>query len=136
MYQSNKLIRVLLNDLLFFENYFSFKDSNFILNDTKLTKPKRSFLKRDMESLIQHFKLHTEGYTIPSGESYRVIEAPKGEFSVGFTSNNTTKPSRIRIKAPGFLHLQGLNPIATDHNLADLVTIIGTLDLVLGEIDK
>jgi NADH:ubiquinone oxidoreductase subunit D len=89
-----------------------------------------------MESLIQHFKFYTEGYFIPINESYRVVEAPKGEFAIGLTSNGTSKPYRCRIKAPGFLHLQGLNFMTKNYLLSDLVTIIGTMDLVFGEIDK
>ena len=136
MRQSNYLIRFFLKDLLFFENNNFLLDSKYIVNDAKFVKPKRSFLKRDMESLIQHFKLHTEGYFIPLNESYRVIEAPKGEFGIGLTSDNSSKPYRCRIKAPGLLHLQGLDFMSRNLLLSDLVTIIGTLDLVFGEIDK
>ena len=89
-----------------------------------------------MEALIHHFKLFTEGYVIRDGEAYAVVEAPKGEFGVYVKSNNTNKPYRCRIKAPGFLHLQGLNFMSQGHMLADVVTIIGTQDIVFGEVDR
>jgi NADH:ubiquinone oxidoreductase subunit D len=93
-------------------------------------------MKYSMEALIHHFKLFTEGYVIRDGEAYAVVEAPKGEFGVYVKSNNTNKPYRCRIKAPGFLHLQGLNFMSQGHMLADVVTIIGTQDIVFGEVDR
>jgi len=89
-----------------------------------------------MESLIHHFKLYTEGFSVPKGDVYSVVEAPKGEFGVYLVSNNTNRPYRCRIKAPGFLHLQGLDFMSKGLLLADLVTIIGTQDIVFGEIDR
>ncbi len=89
-----------------------------------------------MESLIHHFKFYTEGISLRKEEVYVVIEAPKGEFGVNLMSNNTSKPYRCHIKAPGFLHLQGLNFMSKGSFLADLVAIIGTQDLVFGEIDR
>ena len=89
-----------------------------------------------MESLIQHFKLYTEGFFLSKNESYRVVEAPKGEFAISFISNDSLKPYSCRIKAPGFLHLQGIDFLSKNMLLSDLVVVIGTLDLVLGEIDK
>ena len=136
MRQSNYLIRLFLKDLLLFEKNTDILESKFILNNNNIIKPSRGFFKRDMESLIQHFKFHTEGYFIDPNESYRVVEAPKGEFAIGFVSNGTSKPYRCRIKAPGFLHLQALNFMSNGYLLSDLVTIIGTMDLVFGEIDK
>jgi len=136
MRQSNYLIRLCINDVLLFEKSNNLVDNRFMLENTKFVKPFRGFLKRDMESLIQHFKLHTEGYFIEKNESYRVVEAPKGEFGIGLTADGTSKPYRCRIKAPGFLHLQGLNLMTKNYLLSDLVTIIGTMDLVFGEIDK
>jgi len=136
MQQSNYLILLILEDLKYFEvNYSSF-DSKSMITHSKLVKPKRSFLKKDMESLIQHFKILTEGFTVNIGESYRVVEAPKGEFAIGFTADNSSRPYRCRIKAPGLLHLQGLELLCKNLLLSDLVTVIGTLDLVFGEIDK
>jgi len=93
-------------------------------------------MKFSMESLIHHFKLYTEGFSVPKGDVYSVVEAPKGEFGVYLVSNNTNRPYRCRIKAPGFLHLQGLDFMSKGLLLADLVTIIGTQDIVFGEIDR
>jgi NADH dehydrogenase I D subunit len=106
------------------------------VNDFKIMPPARSIMKYSMEALIHHFKLYTEGYCIPTGEAYFVVEAPKGEFGIYIKSNNTNKPYRCRIKAPGFLHLQGLDFMSKGHMLADVVTIIGTQDIVFGEIDR
>lgn len=93
-------------------------------------------MKYSMESLIHHFKLYTEGFNVPLEKIYSVVEAPKGEFGVFLFSNNSNRPLRCRIKAPGFLHLQGLNFMSKNLYLADLVTVIGTQDLVFGEIDR
>jgi len=106
------------------------------VNDFKIMPPARSLMKYSMEALIHHFKLYTEGYYIPIGEGYAVVEAPKGEFGVYLKSNNSNKPQRCRIKAPGFLHLQGLDFMSKGHMLADVVTIIGTQDIVFGEVDR
>jgi len=89
-----------------------------------------------MEALIHHFKLVSEGLRVNTGEIYSVVEAPKGEFGVYIKSNGTNRPYRCRIKAPGFLHLQGLNMMCKGHLLADVVTIIGTQDIVFGEVDR
>jgi len=105
-------------------------------DDKKYTPPSRAFMKHSMESLIHHFKLYSEGFVVNTDESYRFIEAPKGEFGVYLLSNDTNKPSRCRIKAPGFLHLQGLDFMAKGHLIADVVTIIGTQDIVFGEVDR
>ena len=106
------------------------------VDDYKISPPTRGIMKYSMEALIHHFKLYTEGYYVATGETYAVVEAPKGEFGVYIKSNNTNKPYRCRIKAPGFLHLQGLNFMAKGHMLADVVTIIGTQDIVFGEVDR
>jgi NADH:ubiquinone oxidoreductase subunit D len=89
-----------------------------------------------MESLIHHFKFYTEGTSIISGETYTAVEAPKGEFGIFLASNGTNKPYRCKIKAPGFAHLQGLNFMSKGHMIADVVTIIGTQDIVFGEVDR
>jgi len=89
-----------------------------------------------MEHLIHHFKYYSEGFNIQQNETYISVEAPKGEFSIGLVSDNTNRPYRCRIKAPGFLHLASLNHMTRGHLLADLVTIIGTQDIVFGEIDR
>jgi len=106
------------------------------INDNKLVPPSRSFMKYSMEALIHHFKIYSEGYNILKGESYGIVEAPKGEFGVLLVSNDTSKPYRCRIKAPGFLHLQGLEFMTKGLLLADLVTVIGTQDIVFGEVDR
>jgi NADH dehydrogenase (ubiquinone) Fe-S protein 2 len=102
----------------------------------KVSTPSRSQFKVDMESLIHHFKLYTEGYYLPAGEVYVGVEAPKGEFGVFLASTGINKPYRCKIKAPGFLHLQGINFMSHNHLLADVVTIIGTQDIVFGEVDR
>jgi NADH:ubiquinone oxidoreductase subunit D len=89
-----------------------------------------------MEALIHHFKLYTEGFIVPKNEIYCAVEAPKGEFGVYLVSNNTNKPYRCHIRAPGFAHLQSLNYMCSNLLIADLVTIIGTQDIVFGEIDR
>ena len=105
-------------------------------DDNKLTPPSRSEIKQSMESLIHHFKLYTQGFVVPFNETYMSCEAPKGEFGVYLISNNTNRPYRCKIKAPGFAHLQALNHMAKDHLIADVVTIIGTQDIVFGEVDR
>ena len=89
-----------------------------------------------MESIIHHFKLYTEGFLVLAGETYVAIEAPKGEFGVFLVSNGTNKPYRCKVRAPGFFHLQGLDFMSKGHMLADVVTIIGTQDIVFGEVDR
>jgi len=106
------------------------------IDDFKITPPSRAQMKFNMEALIHHFKLFTEGFRIPPGDSYVTVEAPKGEFGVFITSDGTNRPYRCRIKAPGFLHLQGLDFMSRGHLIADLVTIIGTQDIVFGEVDR
>jgi len=102
----------------------------------KYSSSTRKELKSSMEATIHHFKFFTEGFVVPSGETYSVSEAPKGEFGVYLISNNTDKPYRCKIKAPGFGHLQALNDMSSGHMIADVVTIIGTQDIVFGEIDR
>jgi NADH dehydrogenase I D subunit len=109
---------------------------NVRVDDKKITPPSRALMKYSMESLIHHFKLYTEGYNVPSGESYFSVEAPKGELGVYVRSIGSNKPYRCRVKAPGFLHLQALDMMAKGHMLADVVTIIGTQDIVFGEVDR
>ena len=106
------------------------------IDDKKVTPPSRAFIKFSMESLIHHFKLYSEGFSVPVGETYVSVEAPKGEFGVYVQADGTSRPARCRIRAPGFYHLQGLDFIAKNHMLADLVTIIGTQDIVFGEVDR
>jgi len=106
------------------------------INDFKLTPPSRNQLKNSMEGLIHHFKYYTQGFNVPKGETYTTIEAPKGEFGVYLVSNGSNKPYRCKIKAPGFVHLQALEAMSKYHMIADVVTIIGTQDIVFGEVDR
>ena len=106
------------------------------VDDRKITPPARSQMKQSMESLIHHFKLYTEGFSVPPGETYTAVEAPKGEFGVYLVSNGSNRPYRCKIRAPGFAHLQGLDFMCKNHMLADVVTIIGTQDIVFGEVDR
>jgi NADH dehydrogenase (ubiquinone) Fe-S protein 2 len=104
--------------------------------NSKISMPTRTMTKNSMETLINHFKLFSEGLQVPTGEVYTAIEAPKGEFGIFLVTNGTQKPYRCKIKAPGFLHLQGLDFMSKNHLLADVVTIIGTQDIVFGEVDR
>lgn len=106
------------------------------VDDAKITPPSRAAMKQSMESLIHHFKLFTEGVVVPAGVTYSSIEAPKGEFGVYIVSNGTSRPYRCHIRAPGFAHLQGLDFMSRGHLVADVVTIIGTQDIVFGEVDR
>jgi len=102
----------------------------------KVAPPARVEMKSNMEELIHHFKLFTEGFHVPEGECYSAIEHPKGEFGIYLVSDGANKPYRLKIRAPGYAHLQGLNEMARGHMIADVVTIIGTMDIVFGEIDR
>jgi NADH-quinone oxidoreductase subunit D len=105
-------------------------------NDYKVTPPPRAEMKNSMEALIHHFKLFTEGYHVPAGETYTAVEAPKGEFGVYLVADGTNRPYRCHIRAPGFAHLQALDFMSKGHMLADVVANIGSLDIVFGEIDR
>jgi len=105
-------------------------------DDHKVTPPNREDMKDDMESLIHHFKLFTEGYCLPEGESYTAVEAPKGEFGVYLVSDGANKPYRVKIRAPGFAHLAAMDEMSKGHMLSDVVTIIGSQDVVFGEVDR
>ena len=107
-----------------------------ILTRGKVTPPKRGEMKRSMEALIHHFKLYTEGFHVPKGEVYCAVEAPKGEFGVYLVADGTNRPYRAKLRAPGFLHLQAMDHISKGHQLADIAAIIGTMDVVFGEIDR
>jgi NADH-quinone oxidoreductase subunit D len=102
----------------------------------KMTPPTRGEMKTSMEALIHHFKLYTEGFHVPAGEVYAAVEAPKGEFGVYLVADGTNRPYRAKLRAPGFLHLQAMDHIAKGHQLADVAAIIGTMDVVFGEIDR
>ena len=127
MRQSLKIIKQVLEQIT---------GGDFIINDSRLRPPNRTEMKHSMESLINHFKIFTEGIRVPAGEIYSTVEAPKGEFGVYLISDGTNKPYRCKIRAPGFAHLQGLDFMTKGHMLADLVACIATLDIVFGEIDR
>jgi NADH-quinone oxidoreductase subunit D len=127
MRQSNLIIRQCLEKL---------PDGPVRIQDNKVSPPRRGEMKRSMESLIHHFKLYTEGFHVPAGETYTAIEAPKGEFGVYLVSDGTNKPHRCKIRAPGFAHLQGIDFMSRGHMLADAVAILAAIDPVFGEIDR
>ncbi len=106
------------------------------LDNNKVTPPRRGEMKRSMESLIHHFKLFTEGFHVPAGETYTVVEAPKGEFGVYLVADGTNKPYRCKIRPPGYVHLSAMDMMAKGHMLADVPAIIGSIDIVFGEIDR
>ena len=105
-------------------------------SDGKVVPPTRAEMKRSMEALIHHFKLYTEGYKVPAGEVYAAVEAPKGEFGVYLVSDGSNKPYRCKIRAPGFAHLQAMDHICRGHMLADVSAVLGSLDIVFGEVDR
>ena len=107
-----------------------------IIDDHKLVPPQRETMKDDMESQIHHFKLFTEGYCVPEGEVYAAVEHPKGEFGIYLVSDGANKPYRLKVRAPGFVHLSALDEMVQGHMLADVVAMIGTQDIVFGEIDR
>jgi NADH-quinone oxidoreductase subunit D len=107
-----------------------------MLDDHKVAPPPRAEMKGDMEALIHHFKLFTEGYCVPPGEAYAMVEAPNGEFGCYIVSDGANKPYRLKIRPPAFVHLGSLGEMVQGHMLADVVAIIGTLDIVFGEVDR
>ncbi len=106
------------------------------VDDHKISPPERSDMKQSMEAMIHHFKLYTEGYNVPAGETYTAVEAPKGEFGIYLVSDGSNRPYRCHIRAPGFAHLQALEEMSKGHMLADVVANIGTMDIVFGEVDR
>ena len=127
MYESIKIMKQAIENM---------PDGDIKSNDYKVCPPPRAEMKSSMEAMIHHFKLYTEGYHVPAGETYTAVEAPKGEFGVYLVSDGTNKPYRCRIRAPGFAHLQAFDFMSKGHQLADAVSIIGSLDVVFGEIDR
>ena len=111
-------------------------NGDFISSNNKIAPPDRDDMKENMESLIDHFKLFSEGYCLPVGETYKCVEAPKGEIGIYMISDGANKPYRLKIRAPGFPHLASQDEMARGHMLSDVVTIIGTQDIVFGEIDR
>ncbi|HVY12066.1 MAG TPA: NADH-quinone oxidoreductase subunit D, partial [Alphaproteobacteria bacterium] len=127
MRESNKIIRQCLQQL---------PAGPIKVNDRKVAPPPRAEMKSSMEALIHHFKLYTEGYHVPAGETYAAVEAPKGEFGVYVVADGTNRPYRCKIRAPGFPHLQATDMMCKGYMLADTVAIIGSMDIVFGEIDR
>ena len=129
MRQSNRIIKQCIS-------WLRKNPGPVMLDEQKVAPPKRENMKGDMESLIHHFKLFTEGYCVPEGEAYAAVEHPKGEFGVYLISDGSNKPYRMKIRAPGFTHIASLDEMARGHMLADVVAIIGTQDIVFGEVDR
>ncbi|HYN79476.1 MAG TPA: NADH-quinone oxidoreductase subunit D, partial [Lamprocystis sp. (in: g-proteobacteria)] len=129
MRQSNRIIRQCVE-------WLRTHPGPVAIDDRKVMPPNREAMKEDMEALIHHFKLFTEGYCTPPGEVYAAVEAPKGEFGCYIISDGANKPYRLKVRAPGFPHLAAMDEMAKGHMLADVVAIIGTLDIVFGEIDR
>jgi NADH-quinone oxidoreductase subunit D len=129
MRQSNRIIRQCIEWL---RNH----PGPVMTDNHKVAPPSRVDMKSNMEELIHHFKLFTEGMHVPEGEAYAAVEHPKGEFGIYLVSDGANKPYRLKIRAPGFVHLQALDEMARGHMIADVVTIIGTQDIVFGEIDR
>ena len=127
MYQSINIIRQCIDKI---------PEGAIKTSDRKISPPPRHGMKTSMEEMIHHFKLYTEGYDVPKGEIYSSVEAPKGEFGVHLVSNGSNKPYRCRLRAPSFAHLQALDFMSRGHMLADVVAIMGNLDIVFGEIDR
>jgi len=127
MYESVKIIEQCLDMM---------PEGPVMSGDHKVTPPRRADMKQDMEALIQHFKLYTEGFKVPAGEIYTAVEAPKGEFGVYLVSDGSNKPYRCKIRAPGFAHLQAMDFLNKGHMLADVSAILGSLDIVFGEVDR
>jgi NADH-quinone oxidoreductase subunit D len=127
MAQSLKIIRKCIADM---------PQGPVLAEDAKIAPPRRGDMKQSMEALIHHFKLYTEGFHVPAGETYTAVEAPKGEFGVYLVSDGTNKPYRCKIRAPGFAHLQAMEFCSKGHMLADSVAILGSMDIVFGEVDR
>ena len=129
MRQSNRIIRQCVE-------WLQKNPGPVMVDDDKVVPPKRTVMKHDMEALIHHFKLFTEGYALPAGEVYATVEQPKGEFGIYLISDGANKPYRVKIRAAGFPHLAALDEICRGHMNADLVAILSSLDIVFGEIDR
>ncbi len=127
MRESVKIIRQAIKDL---------PTGQVMTSNPRVGPPKRIDMKKNMESLINHFKLYTEGYHVPAGEIYTAVEAPKGEFGVYLVSNGSNKPYRCKIRAPGFAHLQAMDALIKGHMLADVPAVLGSMDIVFGEVDR
>jgi NADH-quinone oxidoreductase subunit D len=131
MRQSTSIMKQCVDKLMMAENR-----GPVSVRNNKVVPPSRAEMKRSMEALIHHFKLYTEGYHVPAGEVYAAVEAPKGEFGVYLVSDGTDKPYRCKIRAPGFAHLQAMDFLCRKHMLADVSAVLGSLDIVFGEVDR
>ncbi len=129
MRQSNRIVRQCIE-------WLRRNPGPVITDNHKVAPPSRVEMKSNMEELIHHFKLYTEGIHVPAGEAYAVVEHPKGEFGIYFVSDGANKPYRMKIRAPGFAHLAAMDELSKGHMIADVVAIIGTLDIVFGEVDR
>jgi NADH-quinone oxidoreductase subunit D len=129
MRQSNRIVRQCID-------WLRKHSGPVMLDDHKVSPPPRAEMKEGMEALIHHFKLFTEGYCIPAGEAYAAVEHPKGEFGVYLLSDGANKPYRLKLRAPGFAHLSAMDEMAQGHMIADVVALIGTMDIVFGEVDR
>ena len=129
MRQSNRIIKQCVD-------WLRVNPGPVITDNHKVAAPSREGMKSNMEELIHHFKLFTEGFHVPEGEVYAAVEAPKGEFGVYLVADGTNKPYKCKIRAPGFAFLQGLDFMSRGHMLADVVAIIGSMDIVFGEVDR
>lgn len=135
MRQSLKIIDQALQ-LISSQRFLEGTDGFYKINDNKIVSTFRSFMKFSMEAVIHHFKLYSEGFTVGTDSTYCAVEAPKGEFAVYLMGDGLNRPYRCRIKAPGFLHLQAINFMTAGHMLTDIVTVLGTQDIVFGEVDR
>jgi NADH-quinone oxidoreductase subunit D len=129
MRQSNRIIRQCID-------WLRVNPGPVMTDNHKIAPPSRVEMKSNMEELIHHFKLFTEGIHVPPGEVYAAVEHPKGEFGIYFVSDGANKPYRMKIRAPGFAHLAAMDELSKGHMIADVVAIIGTLDIVFGEVDR
>jgi NADH-quinone oxidoreductase subunit D len=129
MRQSNRIVRQCIE-------WLRANPGPVMVDDRKVRPPRRTEMKGDMESLIHHFKLFTEGYCIPPGEAYAAVEHPKGEFGVYLVADGSNKPYRLKVRAAGFAHLGALDEMCRGHMIADVVAILGTQDIVFGEVDR
>jgi NADH-quinone oxidoreductase subunit D len=129
MRQSNRIIKQCVD-------WLRANPGAVMIDDYKVAPPPREMMKSDMEALIHHFKLFSEGYCVPEGEVYAAVEHPKGEFGIYLISDGANKPYRLKIRAPGFAHLSAMDEMTRGHMIADVVAIIGTQDIVFGEVDR
>lgn len=129
MRQSNRIIQQCVN-------WLRNNEGPVLLRDGKVSPPQRAVMKNDMEAMIHHFKLYTEGFTLPEGQVYQAVEHPKGEFGIYLVSDGANKPYRLKVRASGFAHLSAMNEMCQGHMLPDVVAILSSMDIVFGEVDR